>query len=216
MKIAHVGVSPATVAQMIPSWLEVEAAYANAKYGDANPQKYSLGGAPSDPKSVAFQEIQNYHGRFWLNYYSANGEERLLLKASQALGKLLSASRALLRVIYEESLGLHREDADSKTFIAIEDRLGVSINSSGPIDLDRKTENQKVVIAPALKDVDLYIANNKFDLASERTLGLIVSQSQLFVDFVCETGIIAVPGLDSSDVNNQLDQWFFNCRNMVD
>ena len=201
--------SPTVAVELLPLWLEQEAVYANAKYLDTNPQLQALAGGLGDSTNAAFLEVSNYYDRFWDPVLNANGEPALLIKASQSLGKMIGANRALLRVCLQAANGVTRQGADEITFDLLDTVLpALRFAGDGPIDRSRRTKHWAKVIDPALVSLNALLPEEDPAAAAEITLQLIEAQAELWTDFTCQTGLIAAPGINSSDPEGILGEWF--------
>lgn len=208
MKTPNRVVSPLVAARVLPLWLEIEADYANRKFGDANPQNHALVGGLVNRSDMAYQEISNYHSRFWYYQALADGNKDLHLKASQPLGKLVSTNRALLRVCLQLGEGLTRGEADNLTFDLLGDMILSHVHPvSGALDASRKKHNQENVINPMVSNIDAYISAGQYDHAAETALGLVIANAQLWIDFTSATGVIAIPGMNGSDPESTRYEW---------
>ncbi len=198
---------PAFVASMLPLWLEEETRYAVGKHGTTNPQRTALDGGLSVNGS-AYNDLAQYYKRFSIFYGGAEGNETLLLKASQALGKYVNAGRALLSVVLQAGDGPVADDVQLVAPYLDEstEELILVINHSHDIPIDQNlhwTEN----VMPLINDVDAALQSRDYDAARRNTAQFVLSQAQLFVDFTCEVGLIAQPGIDSTDRANELNHW---------
>ena len=195
-------VLPIDVAPIIPVWLEIEKDYANQKHGSSNPQVTALSGGLK-PGGSANQDFGSYYGRFRFFSDHADGNESLMIKASQQLGKFVGVGRALLRVCLQERDGLNVQTADDRAFDIISDRLvfpGRQI-ASVPEAFD------EVVLTPALSAIDTALGID-IERATDLTVHLVTEQARLFAGYSALTGLIATPGISSTDEHSQLDNWY--------
>lgn len=192
--------SPAVAASVTPLWLQIEAAYANAKYGNQNPQLTApLGGLQSG--GTAHTEFSQYLIRFDVFYAQAEGNETVLLHASQQLGKWVSTGRALLRVVLQDQYKLGTQEADTETF-AIADEICLGLNRFPAVE-DFKTKIYwSDRVEPHLLELSEAFQIRPLDVVPA-SLNLFSDQVALFAAITAKMGLIAEPGKTSGE----LDHW---------
>lgn len=187
-----------TLVSHIPVWLEIEALYANAKYDDANPQRQVTSKEMTDMTSAAYQEFPNYFGRFLNFYRRAEGDEQILLNASLAVGKFMSAGRALVRVLIESDQHITRHEADVRTFEIVRDIAG-AISVDHAMEPDGLRDYFGVFVEPNLARVHREVMSGNASRALSIGTRLLATEAQLFAGFSATTGVMAEPGVSSSD-----------------
>lgn len=196
-------VAPSIVAGILPSWLEIEKEYANSKHGSANRQTTASSGG-LQPGNLAYIDFANYYGRAMFFIDNADGDEHILLKASQSLGKFVGVGGALLRAGFQIAHGLGVDEADNKAIDVIEDGCVVSGNTDFP---DIKSFGEDTLY-PSLAMIDRALSENELAVALDKSKELVIAQAGLFIGFTSITGVIATPGINSSDPGDQLDNWY--------
>ena len=190
--------SPTLVVRTIPLWLETEAAYANAKYGEQNPQlTASIGGL--QPGGVAYRDFSQYLHRFDIFHSQSGGSEQIMLQASQQLGKWLSSGRALLRVVLQQSYGVDRDVADNESF-DICDELALGLNKFPEVTNLDTPKYRRDHVEPYLGRIGAAFLSSSDGLPA--TKELVSNQFALFAAVTAQSGIVAEPGRTSGDVRH--------------
>lgn len=200
MTIEKVGIDDARALELVPLWLQQEAAYANAKFRQigrvCTQQEVFNGGL--EPGRSGYQDFYNY-GRFKNFLVPELHGRKTVLRGSSQLGKFVGVSRALVSVVFMQEKGLPTlDDADTITFKRLEDRL-LPINEITydlyDVDLDgffrESVEQPLVEIASAAAEQDVpavtKLAEAMFD-----------DHVHLFAAYTKHHGVIAQPGLSST------------------
>lgn len=131
-----------------------------------------------------------------------------MLKASQALGKYVNEGHALLSVVLQASDDLTADEiqlvAPSLDETTEELIFAINCPQNTPVDLDLHwTED----IDHLIHNVDESLRLRDYEATRRNTGEFVLGQAQLFVDFTCEAGLIAQPGLDSTDRASELNHW---------
>jgi hypothetical protein len=199
--------SPSQIAGLVPVWLRIEVNYVNNKYGDQNPQYDALNNnGLLVSTSPAYLEFPNYYGRFLRFFQQDGGDEELLLKASQALGKFVGTGRALTRVLTEADQGVSRSKADEQSFRVVEE-VCASITSVTVPEVPQLIEYFDTEIEPLVFETGEQIADGSLGASLRTARKLLLNQAQVFVDFSHASGVIAQPGVASTDENGVLGLW---------
>jgi hypothetical protein len=192
-------VGPSVAVEMLPLWLEIETEYAVSKHGMSNPQRSALSGGLASNHQGYDDILRYFHGAHIFMSHCA-GESQAMLQASQQLGKYVNSGRALLNVIlqaaeepWKNDFGLLSPYIDDATDSAL-----LGLNAVQPFT-DDMPRHWREAIHPRLSELHDTLSEGDFEASSAKAMGLLAAQAQLWLNFTCETGIIAQPGLTSGD-----------------
>lgn len=182
------------VRALVPDWLAIELSYANAKHGGKNPQLTAFDDG-LEPGGIAYQDAFGYIGRFNTYFKYVDGEEKLILRASQCLGKLAGTARALVSAVNQRERGLDLARGDALTMKQFEARwYGENDFGKFPVDFD--------VAMPKMVDEKLAAVRNASgdtDLMGKHALDLFLEEARIFGAFTLEHSLMAEPGISSTD-----------------
>jgi hypothetical protein len=195
---------PDVVAPLVPEWLGIEAEYANEKYGDDNVMLSALEGG-LQRGGMAFNEFSSYFTSRYLvwrcyrdgNQLSADDQETLELKMSQALGKYTSSGRALFRVMVEQRDDCDRFTADETVIEQIKEGVPHMANTAiwSP---EKQLALHMHGVLPLIDGINDRVEQQDWQTAARWANSLVAVQAKLFVGYSCEVGLIAQPGISSS------------------
>ncbi len=182
------------VRALVPDWLAIELSYANAKHGGENPQLTAFDGG-LEPGGIAYQDAFGYIGRFSTYFKYADGEEKLILRASQCLGKLAGTARALVSAINQRERGLDLARGDATTMEQFEEQWYEQAGfGEFPSDFDSAVPRMVDEKLAAVRN-----ASGDTELMRVRALELLLEEARLFGAFTLEHSLMAEPGISSTD-----------------
>jgi hypothetical protein len=185
--------STSWAAAFLPLWIARESEYAWGKFSElGNPQQSALKGGLLEG-GKAHLDLVNYFSRFMIFWENADGDKTVLLKASSALGKFVNAGRILNAALIEDELGVGKDKADELAHDQLV-RLCAAVAAEPMPDPNLYFDNfdrDLLRLAKLIEDNSPL----KFQIASD----ILKGQIEFFVAFSEESGVIAEPGVSSSE-----------------
>jgi hypothetical protein len=191
------------VKTLVPEWLALETAYANAKYKEGFPQKTAMSGG-LEPGGAAYQDHFKYLSNFGVFYRLEHGDPMVRLKMSHQFGKFMNAGRTLVSAMFQHSGELSRPEADAATLVTFKNHW--QAEDTAPYFPEYNADEAiEYMVEAKLRD----IRTTADDIASMQkgAMELLVDEAKLFAGLTLRYSVMATPGISSTGTPTAWDRY---------